>query len=312
MSTRMHSSYYRSPKTVSSSLAGEFLHHSVPPVYPTIAPPSFPCRPGSSIQIDCRLEGSSTKTCVRRETGKESCKGGRCRVTMDMLPDVALLEIFDFYMNQAREEDADWPPTEIEAWHTLVHVCRTWRTIVLGSPHRLDLRLFCTDKTPVKETLAVWPPLPIVIMQVGQPTQMDNIILALEHNDRVCQIDLMHVINPELEEFLAAMQQPFPALTELALWYGYRPEDEDEINEMPVIPESFLGGSAARLQRLELGTSSFRIHFTRGNGPLSHPVDEARTPFDRIQIPSISPCPGNPTSASAHTFDPPYSHLFPV
>jgi hypothetical protein len=170
---------------------------------------------------------------------------------MDMLPDVALLEIFDFYMNQAREEDADWPPTEIEAWHTLVHVCRTWRTIILGSPHRLALRLFCTDKTPVKETLAVWPPLPIVIMQVGQPTQMDNIILALEHNDRVCQIDLMHVINPELEEFLAAMQQPFPALTKLSLWQGWL-KDEDEMIEMPVIPESFLGGSAARLQYLYL------------------------------------------------------------
>jgi hypothetical protein len=171
---------------------------------------------------------------------------------MDMLPDVALLEIFDFYMNQAREEDADWPPTEIEAWHTLVHVCRTWRTIVLGSPHRLDLRLLCREKTPVKETLAVWPPLPIVIMQDGQPTQMDNIILALEHNDRVCRIDLMHVINPELEEFLTVMQQPFPALTELALWHGYRPKDEDEMIEMPVIPESFLGGSAARLQYLYL------------------------------------------------------------
>jgi hypothetical protein len=108
------------------------------------------------------------------------------------------------------------------------------------------------EKTPVKETLAVWPPLPIVIMQDGQPTQMDNIILALEHNDRVCRIDLMHVINPELEEFLTVMQQPFPALTELALWHGYRPKDEDEINEMPVIPESFLGGSAARLQYLYL------------------------------------------------------------
>ncbi|KAN0112056.1 hypothetical protein V8E52_007796 [Russula decolorans] len=179
------------------------------------------------------------------------------RVTIDILPDVALLEMFDFYLNQARVEDVDWPPTKIEAWHTLVHVCRTWRTIVLGSPHRLDLRLFCTDKTPVKETLAVWPPLPIVIVQYGQPTQMDNIILALEHNDRVCQIDLMDVINPELEEFLTVMQQPFPALTELALWHGYRPKDEDEINEMPVIPESFLGGSAARLQRLELARIPF-------------------------------------------------------
>jgi hypothetical protein len=180
------------------------------------------------------------------------------RVTIDMLPDVALLEIFDCFVNQAREEEEEErDETEIEAWHTLVHVCRTWRTIVLGSPHRLALRLLCTDKTPVKERLAVWPPLPIVIAQYGQPTQMDNIILALEHNDRVCRIDLLDVMNPELEEFLAAMQQPFPALTELALWYGYRLNDEDEMIEMPVIPESFLGGSAPRLQCLELARIPF-------------------------------------------------------
>ena len=35
------------------------------------------------------------------------------RVTIDMLPDVALLEIFHFYVDEARTE----------AWHALVHVC---------------------------------------------------------------------------------------------------------------------------------------------------------------------------------------------
>jgi hypothetical protein len=29
-------------------------------------------------------------------------------VTIDILPDVALLEIFDFYVNQAREEERDY------------------------------------------------------------------------------------------------------------------------------------------------------------------------------------------------------------
>ncbi len=70
----------------------------------------------------------------------------------------------------------------------------------------------------MKETLAVWPPLPIVILigEVGQPTEtMDNIIVALEHNDRVCQIELVEVTNSQLEEALAAMQQP---LTELTIW----------------------------------------------------------------------------------------------
>ncbi len=48
------------------------------------------------------------------------------RMTIDMLPDVALLEVFDYYVNQAREEEG-----EIQAWQMLVHVCRKWRTIVL-------------------------------------------------------------------------------------------------------------------------------------------------------------------------------------
>ena len=176
------------------------------------------------------------------------------RVTIDMLPDVALLEIFDYYVNEAREQDPFWVPLarrKIEAWHTLVHVCRTWRTIVLGSPLRLDLRLFCTDTTPVKKRLAVWPLVPIVIRQVKSPTHVDNVIAALEHNDRVCGITLVNVMNPELEEILAAMHKPFPALTVLRLlcdeeWLG------NEINEMPVIPELFLGGSAPRLQYLQL------------------------------------------------------------
>ena len=170
------------------------------------------------------------------------------RVTIDMLPDVALLEIFDCYVNQAREQYPPWVPRNIEAWHTLVHVCRTWRTIVLGSPLRLDLRLFCTDKTPVKKRLAVWPLVPILITQLESPTQMDNIISALEHNDRVYQIDFVDVMNPELEEILAVMHKPFPVLTYLQLlyfkeWLG---------DEMPDIPESFLGGSAPRLQYLQL------------------------------------------------------------
>jgi hypothetical protein len=185
--------------------------------------------------------------CVLRNTATVANWCGVGRVTINILPDVALLGIFDFYMNQTREEDLGWPPNKIESWHTLVHVCRTWRTIVLGSPHHLDLRLICREKTPVKETLAVWPPLPIVIAQYGRPTQMDNLILALEHNDRVCRIDLDVPKFKQWEEILAAMQQPFPALTESGFWLA-----EDEINEMPVVPESFLGGFAPRLQRLGL------------------------------------------------------------
>ena len=168
-----------------------------------------------------------------------------------MLPDVALLEIFDCYVNQAPKEGY-YERWVIQAWYTLVHVCRKWRTIVLGSPHRLDLRLFCSDTTPVKDTLAVWPPLPIVIGQHSiRYGGLDNIIAALEHNDRVCNIRLSVFANSDLEDLLAVMQQPFPALTHLEMWL----EDWDET--LPVVPESLLGGSAPRLQDLYLQHFSF-------------------------------------------------------
>jgi hypothetical protein len=184
------------------------------------------------------------------------------RVTIDMVPDVALLEIFDCYVNQARDEeeedeDDDKRSLTIQAWHTLVHVCRKWRTIVLWSPRRLGLRLFCKDTTPAKDTLAIWPPLPIVIGQHHLARGMDNIIAALEHNDRVCDIRLSHVTNPELEEVLEVMRQPFLALTHLEMVSDPHFKSEGELLETPVVPESFLGGSAPRLQELWFGHFPF-------------------------------------------------------
>jgi hypothetical protein len=165
-------------------------------------------------------------------------------VTINGLPDVALLEIFDFYVNQVLG-NAD------NSWHTLVHVCRKWRSIVFGSPHRLNLRLSCTEKTPVREMLAIWPPLPIVVWQSGT-RRIDNIMAALEHNDRVCEISLSDVANLELEEVLAQMQKPFLALTDLRItWW----RDDHEV--APIVSESFLGGSAPHLRRLRLNYIPF-------------------------------------------------------
>jgi F-box-like len=44
-----------------------------------------------------------------------------------MLPDDVLLEIFDFYVNKDKDK---YYKNEIEAWQTLVHVCRRWRSVV--------------------------------------------------------------------------------------------------------------------------------------------------------------------------------------
>jgi hypothetical protein len=158
-------------------------------------------------------------------------------MTIDILPDDVLLEIFDFLVVKSNRSKAEnW-------WHTLVHVCRKWRNLIFGSPHRLNLRLVCSDRTLVRKMLDVWPPLPIVILNfTRRKSGGDNIIAALERNDRVCQITLK--VNPQWEKVLDAMQKPFPALTRLVFSLNI---------EIPlVVPDSFIGGSAPRLQVLHL------------------------------------------------------------
>ena len=152
-----------------------------------------------------------------------------------MLPDVALLEIFDSYVSEG------W----IDAWYTLVHVCRKWRNVVFGSPRRLDLRLYCVPRTPVRETLSVWPPLPIGVWATGtEPWGMDNVFAALEHNNRISHLDLADIPSSQMEKVLAVLQQPFPTLIFLAL----SAKDETTL----VDPVSFLGGSAPDLETLSL------------------------------------------------------------
>ena len=78
---------------------------------------------------------------------------------------------------------------------------------------------------------------------------MDNIIAALEHNDRVCRVSLLNLAGWQLEEVLSAMQMPFPKLTDLRLF--------SDGETLRIIPGSFLGGSAPRLQYFELSGIPF-------------------------------------------------------
>jgi len=91
--------------------------------------------------------------------------------------------------------------------------------------------------------LDIWPPLPIVISSLNTKTG-DNIVAALTHNIRVCEITLYRLPSSLWEKTLAAMQKPFPALTRLDL------HTTDEADEEPIVFESFLGGSAPNLQYL--------------------------------------------------------------
>jgi hypothetical protein len=165
-------------------------------------------------------------------------------VSIDMLPDDVLLEIFDF------STEALGPLKRfIEEWQTLVHVCRRWRSVVFGSPRRLNLRLFCSGRTPARDTLDVWPPLPLFIVCDKFAGSMDDIVPVLERSNRVCHIDLGNLERSDLEIISAAMQVPFPELTNLKL--GSNDETVSALSDL------FLGGSAPRLRHLKLAGIPF-------------------------------------------------------
>ena len=193
-------------------------------------------RPGKNLPKEANVR-TSFALCPAALATVDCCDVAQ--VTVDMIPDVALLRIFDFYLGE---------PWEEQPWHPLVHVCQNWRNIVFGSPLRLNLRLHCKVRTPVRETLDVWPPLPIVIsVPMLQQWGDDNIIAALEHNDRLCEIDLFFIPRSHSEKVLEAMQQQFPILKQANLGLDSLQDDIELVQ-----PDSFLGGSAPRLQSLTL------------------------------------------------------------
>jgi hypothetical protein len=80
---------------------------------------------------------------------------------------------------------------------------------------------------------------------------VDNIIAALEHNDRVCQIHLGYYSSSELRHVTdsVAMQKPFQELTHLRL----------STNDGPILLDSFLGGTVPQLRLLSLDCVPFPV-----------------------------------------------------
>jgi len=78
---------------------------------------------------------------------------------------------------------------------------------------------------------------------------VDNVIAGLEHSDRIRQIDLdFHSchITSQIKKLWTAMQVPLPELTRLYMSIRV------EYGSFPVLPDSFLDGSAPRLRYLYL------------------------------------------------------------
>lgn len=169
---------------------------------------------------------------------------------IDILPDDVLLVIFDFYINDFEDLDEKLPIKDrVGVW--LVHVCQRWRSVVLGSPRRMNLQLVCTPSTAVLETLDIWPAFPLVVHCHYVPYPLSgihNILTALKYRDRVRKINIENGEDLPWEKFMAVMQVPFPELTDLMLAsYGTK----------PVLPNTFLGGSAPRLRLLQLDHIQF-------------------------------------------------------
>jgi hypothetical protein len=176
------------------------------------------------------------------------------RVTINKLPDNVLLDIFVNFGDMARWRvdyysavDGERHSKDEDGWRTLVQVCKRWRSVVFASPHRLDLRLFCTNTRPVEKLLDIWPPLPISILASHPAGKsplrgVTNLTAALKQRNRVWGIWIDGVPNSLLKD--SVVMKPFPALSSLLL------SSNDE--KAPVLPDSFLGGSAPRLRTIWL------------------------------------------------------------
>ncbi|KAI9512745.1 hypothetical protein F5148DRAFT_732472 [Russula earlei] len=176
----------------------------------------------------------------------------RVPVTISMLPDDVLMDIFYFYVNSNVWRIAT------RGWHGLVHVCQRWRDIVFASPRRLNLQLEYTGRRPMSEILDVWPVLPVVISLTMYPSSKSYLDSCLrniaatfesEHHNHICKIDLPRIPISHWERLAAAMQKLFPELTCLHMWV--------EEHTVTSLPDSFLGGSAPLLRRFSLGKCSF-------------------------------------------------------
>ena len=160
-----------------------------------------------------------------------------------MLPDDTLLDIFDFYRLDSMYHSPGLP----WKWHRLAHVCRRWRNVIYTSPQYLDLQIFCKFGKPIQHVLGAWPSLPLVVgFNANRESESlpENVVIALRHTDRVCEIDLS-VTAPISLSIADMMQVPFPALERIRI------ESKDAAE--PVVISEFLGGSAPRLKEIHVG-----------------------------------------------------------
>jgi len=147
-----------------------------------------------------------------------------------ILDDDSLLNIFYFCRPVVWEREGVPAPRFLEGgewarerwWYKLVHVCRRWRRLILGSASYLGLSLVCARATPVAGMLSNLPhlsQLPLIIdhlSEVGDITaeSKKRILLVLQHRDRIRRVRLRMSV-PNLQKLVVAMDGDFPLLEHL-------------------------------------------------------------------------------------------------
>ncbi|KAH9029648.1 hypothetical protein EDB85DRAFT_2147135 [Lactarius pseudohatsudake] len=228
-----------------------------------------PCRTAHAIVDPAEERGKMRSQCESHRHAKSS--------TSSEVPVPFFKSVFPTFGSRPKS-----PP--VWEWHPLVCVRRRWREIIFASPLRLDLQLLCTHRTPVRKNLGCWPPtIPIVIghgyysWKSLTPEAEDNVFAAFEQRDRVRRINLS-VKDAVLEKMVTLMQEPFPKLRDLAI--------SSRSQDMPVLPDGFLGGSAPSLREISLNG----VHFPELPTFLSSASDlVSLILFDIPQVGYISP-----------------------
>ncbi|KAH9028356.1 hypothetical protein EDB85DRAFT_2276398 [Lactarius pseudohatsudake] len=155
---------------------------------------------------------------IELEMARAHGESNRHAVTINILPDDILLEIFAFCLPD--------PHASLDS----IRRMRVWQRLNLG----------------------LWPDFPLTVV-FDDPKDQDDFIAALEHPGRVRRIDIFSIC-PDVFEVVEAMRVPFPALTHLELT---GPEHNDHDPDVLDLPDEFLGGSAPCLQHICLENISF-------------------------------------------------------
>jgi hypothetical protein len=144
-------------------------------------------------------------------------------VTIDMLPGDILFEIFDIYWLDALEHSP--LGGRLWTWYTLAQVCQRWRSVLFASSRYLELKVFCTYGSHVREILNSSLDFPVIARYGGSPESKlltandeDGIIALLDHPARLFDVQLTATA-PIIEKMatMGLQQEPFSVLEYLRL-----------------------------------------------------------------------------------------------